>query len=89
MDFDYISYVLSKNYTDSYNGVSPPKNTYTTTFKNSTKINVQHNLNCKYPRILIIDEENDMLLCDVEYYSNNLVIIHSDIEITGTAIVIK
>ena len=62
---------------------------YEMDFTDSKDINVQHNLKCKYPMIRVFDTNNNELYVDVEYYSDNLIILHSEIEISGKVIVNK
>ena len=62
---------------------------YEMDFTDSKDINVQHNLKCTYPLIRIFDTNNNELYVDVEYYSDNLIILHSEIEISGKVIVNK
>ena len=62
---------------------------YEMDFTDSKDINVQHNLKCNYPLIRIFDTNNNELYIDVEYYSDNLIILHSEVEISGKVIVNK
>lgn len=62
---------------------------YELDFTNETTINLQHNLHEKYPNILLLDQDENVLLCDIEYYSENLSIVHSEVAISGKAIVKK
>ena len=62
---------------------------YELSFTDQKDINLQHNLNCKYPMIRVFDTEDNELYMDVEYYSDNLTILHSEIEISGKVIVNK
>ena len=62
---------------------------YEMDFTDSKDINVQHNLKCKYPMIRVFDTNDNELYMDIEYYSDNLTILHSEIEISGKVIVNK
>ena len=52
-------------------------------------IQIQHNLKCKYPMIRVFDTNDNELYMDIEYYSDNLTILHSEVEISGKVIVNK
>ena len=62
---------------------------YEMDFTDSKDINVQHNLKCKYPMIRVFDTNDNELYMDIEYYSDNLTILHSEVEISGKVIVNK
>ena len=62
---------------------------YELSFTDQKDINLQHNLKCKYPMIRVFDTNDNELYMDIEYYSDNLTILHSEIEISGKVIVNK
>ena len=62
---------------------------YEESFINKKDIQIQHNLKCKYPLIRVFDTNDDELYMDIEYYSDNLTILHSEVEISGKVIVNK
>ena len=62
---------------------------YEMEFTDSKDINVQHNLKCTFPMIWVFDTNDNELYMDIEYYSDNLTILHSEIEISGKVIVNK
>ena len=52
--------------------------------------NIQHNLNCLHPIVQIFDNTTgDEMELDIQYYSENLLILSCDVEVTGTVIVTK
>ena len=63
---------------------------YEMNFTDMKDINVQHNLNCAKPLIQVYDLDDNELYLDVEYYSGNLVILHSsEVPISGKVIVTR
>ena len=62
---------------------------YEESFDDKKDIQIQHNLKCKYPLIRVFDTNDNELYMDIEYYSDNLTILHSEIEISGKVIVNK
>ena len=64
-------------------------NEYEMDFTDSKDINVQHNLKCKYPIIRVFDKNDNELYMNIEYYSDNLTILQSEIEISGKVIINK
>lgn len=70
------------------NGTDIPSR-YEKSFVDKKDIQIQHNLKCKYPMIRVFDTNNNELYMDIEYYSDNLTILHSEIEISGKVIVNK
>ena len=62
---------------------------YEESFVDKKDIQIQHNLKCKYPMIRVFDTNDNELYMDIEYYSDNLTILHSEIEISGKVIVNK
>lgn len=63
---------------------------YEMNFTDKKDINVQHNLNCAKPLIQVYDLNDNELYLDVEYYSDNLVILHSsEVPISGKVIVTR
>ena len=62
---------------------------YEESFVDKKDIQIQHNLKCKYPIIRVFDTNDNELYMDIEYYSDNLTILHSEIEISGKVIVNK
>ena len=62
---------------------------YEESFVDKKDIQIQHNLKCKYPLIRVFDTNDNELYMDIEYYSDNLTILHSEIEISGKVIVNK
>ena len=70
-------------------GTPTPDDSYEMDFTKLKDIKVQHNLNCKYPLIRVFDANDNELYMDIEYYSDNLTILHSEVEISGKVIVNK
>ena len=62
---------------------------YEESFVNKKDIQIQHNLKCKYPMIRVFDTNDNELYMDIEYYSDNLTILHSEVEVSGKVIVNK
>ena len=63
---------------------------YEMNFTDMKDINVQHNLNCAKPLIQVYDLDDNELYLDVEYYSDNLVILHSsEVPLSGKVIVTR
>ena len=62
---------------------------YELSFTDQKDINLQHNLNCRYPLIRIFDTEDNEIELDCEYFSDNLTILHSEISFSGKVIVNK
>ena len=63
---------------------------YEMNFTDMKDINVQHNLNCAKPLIQVYDLDDNELYLDVEYYSGNLIILHSsEVPISGKVIVTR
>ena len=62
---------------------------YEESFVDKKDIQIQHNLKCKYPMIRVFDTNDNELYMDIEYYSDNLTILHSEIEVSGKVIVNK
>ena len=62
---------------------------YEESFVDKKDIQIQHNLKCKYPLIRVFDTNDNELYMDIEYFSDNLTILHSEIEISGKVIVNK
>ena len=62
---------------------------YEESFVDKKDIQIQHNLKCKYPMIRVFDTNDNELYMDIEYYSDNLTILHSEIELSGKVIVNK
>ena len=62
---------------------------YEESFVDKKDIQIQHNLKCKYPMIRVFDTNDNELYMDIEYYSDNLTILHSEVEISGKVIVNK
>ena len=62
---------------------------YEESFVDKKDIQIQHNLKCKYPMIRVFDTNDNELYMDIEYYSDNLTVLHSEIEISGKVIVNK
>ena len=62
---------------------------YEESFVDKKDIQIQHNLKCKYPMIRVFDTNDNELYMDIEYFSDNLTILHSEIEISGKVIVNK
>ena len=62
---------------------------YEESFVDKKDIQIQHNLKCKYPIIRVFDTNDNELYMDIEYYSDNLTILHSEIEVSGKVIVNK
>ena len=62
---------------------------YEESFVDKKGIEIQHNLKCKYPMIRVFDTNDNELYMDIEYYSDNLTILHSEVEISGKVIVNK
>lgn len=48
---------------------------------------LQHNLNDQHPTILCFDGDGDTIFGSIEYYSQNLSVVHFDIPVKGKAIV--
>lgn len=48
---------------------------------------LQHNLNDQHPIILCFDGDGDTIFGSIEYYSQNLSVVHFDIPVKGKAIV--
>ena len=70
------------------NGTDIPSS-YEESFVDKKDIQIQHNLKCKYPMIRVFDTNDNELYMDIEYYSDNLTILHSEIEVSGKVIVNK
>ena len=97
--YDYKLYQANKNHTSSANFeldkanwnliIGCECNSYEKVFVNQKDIQIQHNLKCKYPMIRVFDTNDNELYMDIEYYSDNLTILHSEIEINGKVIVNK
>ena len=62
---------------------------YEEDFTDITDFQVQHNLNRQFPDVKIIDADGNELMLDIEYFSNNLLILHSDVKVSGKVIVTK
>ena len=92
--YDYKLYKCVNSDTDStfnndnYELIIGNKN-FEITFTDKKDIPVQHNLNCKAPMVKIFDDNNAEIELDIEYYSDNLLILHSEIDVSGKVIVTK